>query len=523
MCRGRTGQRTRQRKSSHVQATLLVLPLVVVASALLLLGSRRLLVARGVPGVLRGESAGRVDRTYKTMSLQSLFLQSNDGGIGLLGRPRGGTGPALRWAILGPGCIAHDFASVLSVLGCNVTAVASFSSSRAEAFAEKFSIPNHYGSYDELAADPDVDIVYVATTNDLHAEPTLMMLRAGKNVLVEKPTSIRYEDAKRMYDEAEKRGLFLMTNHWTRFFPLIKYLRRMYLSENGSDAAGSAAGNNGHNTWWWPGLASKFERPHHLGKLLAMHGDFSFVTPPNPSDRYLNRTLGGGATLDVGCYLVELALLAARKSAIASFARRSVDSLDEESLGEAPRESLMPDSVVAAGHGIYGGTTFPVDVESSFALRWGGQSRGVDPSPDVGTDPDEGDDDSTEEFSAIATFQASFRRPSPFEVEYDFERGRIVVHGPGNCPSDMTVYERDPSSGGVYRETRVCFPLLRLRKDLQRYGEPNYPRPEGFAYVVDALERCMAEKGVPGRDMGAGGAGERPGCLELEENTVEEQ
>ena len=75
--------------------------------------------------------------------------------------------------------------------------------SRAKNFANRFAIPNFYGSYYELAMDPNVDIVYVATTNQNHMEPTLMMLRAGKNVLVEKPTTITFEETRLMYDEAE--------------------------------------------------------------------------------------------------------------------------------------------------------------------------------------------------------------------------------------------------------------------------------------------------------------------------------
>ena len=108
------------------------------------------------------------------------------------------------------GRIAHDFASTLSVLGCNITAVAAshnnntiMATSRAKHFANRFAIPNYYGSYNELAMDPNVDIVYVATTNQNHMEPTLMMLRGGKNVLVEKPTTITHEETKLMYDEAE--------------------------------------------------------------------------------------------------------------------------------------------------------------------------------------------------------------------------------------------------------------------------------------------------------------------------------
>ena len=131
------------------------------------------------------------------------------------------------------GRIAHDFTSTLIVLGCNVTVVASATSSlpiidtvpanksdntttitkttaapasaltRAKNFATQFSIPTYYDSYKKMASDPNVDIVYVATTNQNHINPTLLMLRAGKNVLVEKPTAITYQEAKLMYDEAE--------------------------------------------------------------------------------------------------------------------------------------------------------------------------------------------------------------------------------------------------------------------------------------------------------------------------------
>ncbi|KAL9185772.1 hypothetical protein ACHAXT_003549 [Thalassiosira profunda] len=430
---------------------------------------------------------------------------------GLLGRHRQkGEGAALRWGILGPGRIAHDFAATLSVMGCTITAVAashddeaSSALARARKFAKLFSIPKYYGSYEELAADPDVDIVYVATTNQNHMQPTSSMLRAGKNVLVEKPTTLTYEEAKMMYDEAKKRGLFLMTNHWTRFFPLVKYLRRIFLDSDDANALDEEESAT---------LDPAVEMRHDLGKALAMRGDFSFITPLNPSDRYLNRTLGGGVTLDVGCYLVELALLAAYDH------RQSHQSTMGEMSSEALKEYLMPDGVEATGHGVYEGRSFPVDVESSFSLRWGGGAEGIavdgDGSTYSATDP------SADEFTMIGSFQASFRRPSSFDVEYVFERGRIVVHGPGNCPSEMTVYEHENRYGPLVRETKVQFPLPPIRKALLRYGRPNYPRPEGFAYVIEAIEKCMTEMGVPGR---AEGLERGEGCLELEENTIEEQ
>ena len=75
--------------------------------------------------------------------------------------------------------------------------------SRARTFANTFSIPKYYGNYQELASDANVDIVYVATTNHNHMDPTIMMLKGGKNVLVEKPTAVTSGEAKLIYDEAK--------------------------------------------------------------------------------------------------------------------------------------------------------------------------------------------------------------------------------------------------------------------------------------------------------------------------------
>ena len=128
--------------------------------------------------------------------------------------------------------------------------------------------------------------------------------------------------------------------------PLVKYLRQSFLTTT----AGTTK-NTIHNIYDERAVryrTTAYDPPTELrldlGKVLSMQGDFSFTTPLNPSDRYLNRTLGGGVTLDVGCYLVELALLAAYDH------RKSYHSLEEES-SEALREYLMPEDITATGHG----------------------------------------------------------------------------------------------------------------------------------------------------------------------------
>lgn len=348
-----------------------------------------------------------------------------------------------------------------------------------------------------------------------------------------------------------------MTNHWTRFFPLVKYLRQTFLLAstpsipNSSIVLEEIEGPSSNQTATSTARTTKHhadgaqQQSFDLGKVLAMHGDFSFITPVNPIDRFLNRALGGGVTLDVGCYLVELALLAAydhEQSHPQSVHRVQKSTSSGDSKGFL-MEYLRPEDVAATGNGVYHGVSYPVDVESSFLLRWGGGLDGIVCDADAVHGDANGKTgkrrlgnasicgessnqklklqaSTAEQFTMVASFQASFRRPSTFEVEYTFERGRILIHGPGNCPSEMTVYEYEQPYGPVFRETIFTFPLPLIRNAILQYGQPNYPRAEGFAYVIDAIEKCMAEKGVPGRSDGRRMSRR---CLELKENTVEEQ
>ena len=97
--------------------------------------------------------------------------------------------------------------------------MASRSAERAEAFGDRFDIPTRYGDYESLAADPDVDVVYVATPHSRHEKDTLEFLRAGKHVLCEKPFALNARQATRMAEAARSRGLFLMEAIWSRFLP----------------------------------------------------------------------------------------------------------------------------------------------------------------------------------------------------------------------------------------------------------------------------------------------------------------
>lgn len=183
----------------------------------------------------------------------------------------------IRWGIIGPGVIANTFAHCLrEVPDAAITAVASRSIERSSAFCKVYGgVP--YGSYEELANDPNVDIVYVATPHHLHEEHVLMCVRAGKAVLCEKPFAINEKQAANMYSEAEKAGVFIMEGLWSRFFPAWEFAKDCVQSGK----YGKVCTMLSATSW-------------------GMGGDDS--APLDPEDRRLNLDIAGGALLDAGIY-----------------------------------------------------------------------------------------------------------------------------------------------------------------------------------------------------------------------------
>jgi predicted dehydrogenase len=185
----------------------------------------------------------------------------------------------IRWGVIGPGIIATGFAEAMQwVDGSTITAVASRSAERAEAFGDRFDIPARYGDYDALAADPDVDVVYVATPHSRHEADTIGLLRAGKHVLCEKPFALNARQAARMAEEARSRGLFLMEAIWSRFLPAYRSLVEV-IGEG------------------------------RIGEPLLVEADFGFRRPVDPTHRHFAAELGGGALLDLGIYPIQLCTL----------------------------------------------------------------------------------------------------------------------------------------------------------------------------------------------------------------------
>ena len=176
----------------------------------------------------------------------------------------------LRVGIIGAGWIAEKAAITLGPLTeCEAYAIASRSLDKAEAFAKQWNIPKAYGSYAELTADPDVDLVYVATPHSHHYDVTKQALLAGKPCLVEKAFMANYRQAKEIVDLARERKVFLAEAIWTRYQPA----RQMVLSLINSGRIGTP-------------------------RLLTATLGYSMGEKP----RIMRPDLCGGALLDLGVY-----------------------------------------------------------------------------------------------------------------------------------------------------------------------------------------------------------------------------
>ena len=134
----------------------------------------------------------------------------------------------LRVGIIGTGWIAEKAAITLAGLTmCEAHAVGSRSQEKADEFARKWDVKKAYGSYAELLADPDVDLVYVGTPHSHHYDVTREALLAGKPCLVEKAFMANRREAKEIIDLAHEQKVFLAEAIWTRYQPVVNMVREL--------------------------------------------------------------------------------------------------------------------------------------------------------------------------------------------------------------------------------------------------------------------------------------------------------
>lgn len=184
----------------------------------------------------------------------------------------------IRWGILGCGHIARKFATdLLLIKDAKLVAVGSRSLEKAQAFARDFAAEQAHGSYEALAADPHVDVIYIATPHSLHYEDTLLCLQHGKAVLCEKPFALNARQARTMIETARAQKVFLMEALWSKFLP--QYTRLQELINEGK-----------------------------MGTIKSVLVNFGFRPLPPVSPRLYDPALGGGSVMDIGIYNVFLAL-----------------------------------------------------------------------------------------------------------------------------------------------------------------------------------------------------------------------
>lgn len=177
----------------------------------------------------------------------------------------------MNFGIIGLGNIANKFAKTLNEMNEVLYAVASRNITKANEFKNKYNAVKCYGNYDELLNDPNVDIVYIATPNNMHFINSIDALKKNKNVICEKPFTTNPNDAKILYDYAKENNLFIMEALWIEFLPAYKKIKEIIESKE-------------------------------LGNILNIDVSYGFDTNPERKIRKFDSNLAGGALLDIGIY-----------------------------------------------------------------------------------------------------------------------------------------------------------------------------------------------------------------------------
>lgn len=212
-------------------------------------------------------------------------------------------GSVIQWGVLGTGAIARAFAEDLRLLpDAALRAVGSRDRGRGRAFLSAFGGAGGrvYESVEQLARDPEIDVVYIATPHPRHKDDCLACLDGGRAVLCEKPFTVDADEARAVVDRAREARKFLMEAMWTRFHPLIIKVADLV-------------------------------RSGQLGRIRLVTADIGHPTPFDPENRFFNPALGGGALLDRGIYPLSLAhMLLGRPDDVVGRATIGTTGVDEQ-------------------------------------------------------------------------------------------------------------------------------------------------------------------------------------------------
>jgi len=183
----------------------------------------------------------------------------------------------MNWGILSTGVIARNFAETAKMMDdVTVYAVASRTLESANAFADRHDIPVRYGSAQELAQDPNVDIVYIGTPHNAHYEGMKLMIENGKHVLCEKSFTTDAQQAREIFDLAKEKGVFVMEAFWTKLCPVYRDVERVIASGE-------------------------------IGEIRAVTAQYGYTTARQA--RKFDPKMAGGTLLDIGVYAIGFACM----------------------------------------------------------------------------------------------------------------------------------------------------------------------------------------------------------------------
>ncbi|EMF0148138.1 Gfo/Idh/MocA family oxidoreductase [Enterococcus hirae] len=208
-----------------------------------------------------------------------------------------------QWGIIGLGNIAHEFAEHFDQETSELAAVASRTIDKAEAFAQLYHIPKAYGSYQEMLNDQEIDIIYIAVPNRQHSQHIMEALAANKHVLCEKAITMNKKELTEAMKLAEEKNLVLAEAMTIFNMPLYQQLRSLIDTNK-------------------------------LGALKMIQAPFGSYKDPDPTNRFFNPELAGGALLDIGTYAVSFArfFLSSQPEVIASTMVPFETGVDEQSV-----------------------------------------------------------------------------------------------------------------------------------------------------------------------------------------------
>ncbi|MDI9355657.1 MAG: Gfo/Idh/MocA family oxidoreductase [Chitinophagaceae bacterium] len=184
-----------------------------------------------------------------------------------------------KWGIIGLGKIANKFAASLEAIPtAHLIAIASRDKEKLKSFSLRYHVKKIYRDYDDLIDDTSVEIIYIAIPHSFHVPLAVQCILAGKHILVEKPFALNAMEAKKVFDLAIQKNVFVMEALWTRFIPSTQKV--LDILQNGD-----------------------------IGVPISMHADFGIKAEFNKNSRLYNKELGGGSLLDIGIYPVFLSYI----------------------------------------------------------------------------------------------------------------------------------------------------------------------------------------------------------------------